>query len=104
MGFSVQAGQSARRTHLPAGLATRSRCQIRAAGWQCGRGARGGGSVSLGLSASAMGGTDKRPVRHPRAPRQVPAARRSPSAVLRTQGVFRKASWGCQRGPSASGL
>ena len=31
-------------------------CQIRDAWWQCGQGARGGGSISLSLSASAMGG------------------------------------------------
>lgn len=31
-------------------------CQIRAAGWQCGQGAHGGGSISLSLSASATGG------------------------------------------------
>ena len=31
-------------------------CQIRAAWWQCGQGARGGGNISLSLSASGMGG------------------------------------------------
>lgn len=49
-------------------------CQTRAAGCQHGQVAHRGGSISLSLSDSAMGDRDKKPMRHPWAPCQVPTA------------------------------